>query len=235
VDVHTAVQLLAAGVTDRRGLHLAAPDYVDTVSFRLGCDPDEDTSAGSDDSKSTEVNVEVWTESLPENYIANEHVRTVSVTVLTGHPTWVDVPADADPGDGQGLFLVFEAAPDVNVYRKTGEYTDVVALGRRGPETGLTSGHLVEGAANEFDWPSYDWVPCFDLAPEPEAICVPEQVTDGYARPFGRPHSWVSELFDAIETDEIRVVVDATNGRRQAEIFKIWAYGPDQWPPLTER
>ena len=41
-------------------------------------------------------------------------------------------------------------------------------------------------------------------------------------------------VFDSIETDELRVVIEATNGAPRAEIFEIRAYGPDQWPPLTD-
>jgi hypothetical protein len=52
-------------------------------------------------------------------------------------------------------------------------------------------------------------------------------ITENYQR-FRR------HQFEPVETDEIRIVVDATNGAPWAEIFEIRAYGPDHWPPLQE-
>lgn len=160
--------------------------------------------------------------------------------------------------------------------------------------------------------PPVDWVPCFRLRPG-SALYAPGNVTDGYARPFGAGHSWLSDpvgagdsddawielaweeprtvgtvqlafntklnrwynifgredraepetvrdyrievrtddgyepvhretgnyqrfrrhVSDPVETDRLRVVVEATNGVPWAEVFEIRAYGPETTPPVA--
>jgi hypothetical protein len=289
------------------GLHVSAAD-VETVSLRVGTRGEEGTV----------LDVDVHAESRPENYVPDELIETVSVEVTDDSGEWVDIPVSHDVADAQGVFLVLNAQPDVELYVRERELTGVVASTKRENRS-----HTLVEEAREFHWPPADWTPCFELESETSAdLYGPESVTDGISRPYGLPRSWLTpdleadagsdgarfleeprlslswadsreiaavqvtfntvltpwynaltptdepevpetvrdyriecrtdggwetvasvagnyrrfrrHTFDPVETDELRVVVEATNGAPRAEVFEVRAYGPDQWPPLTD-
>ncbi|MFB6136594.1 MAG: FAD-dependent oxidoreductase [Halobacteriaceae archaeon] len=293
------------------GLHVSCT-RLDSLSLLLSADAE------------TTLDVEVYREGRPENYVPGERVGTETVAV-PAERSWVEVPVEADPGDGRGLFFVLRENPDVTVHARERELTGVMALPRAESAGG-------DGVTDDVYWgrpahhgrPPVDWVPCFRLDPEPDLYAA-GNLTDGHARPYGLGHSWVSEpfatadagagdggavadedvwveldwdgprevaavqlatntklnlwynvfgredraepetvrdyrvealvdgswerlarvegnfrrhrrhVFDPVETDRVRVTVEATNGVPWAELFELRAYGPDVDWPLTER
>jgi hypothetical protein len=266
--------------------------------------------------ESASVPVEVWTEERPENYVPHERTGTVEADVPADRSRWIEVPIDAETADGKGIFLVVGPAEGVRLHGRERELSGVLACRRR-----RNSSHQLVDGSREFSWPPTDVTPCF-VAHGADGLFAPENVADGFSRPFGRPRSWVSEpvaterdgngarlleppaltlewpdpktlssvqvtfntdltpwynaltptdeptvaecvrdyhiqqrtcdgwtdvvavdgnyrrfrrhTFDPVETDAIRLVVDATNGVPWAEVFELRAYGPGEWPPLAE-
>lgn len=289
------------------GLHFSAAD-VETVSLRV-----ENQGEGVEI-----LDVDVYAESRPENYIPDELTETISVEVADEGDEWIEIPIEHDVADAQGIFLVLNANPRLELFVRERELTGIIASTKRESRS-----HRLVEEAREFHWPPTDWTPCFELeSAEATSLYGPESVTDGISRPYGLPHSWLTpdveakaepertrlleepqltleweesrelagiqltfntvltpwynalvptdepevaetvsdyrieyrtgdewetlqtvtgnyqrfrrHTFDSIETDELRVVIEATNGALRAEIFEIRTYGPDQWPPLTE-
>jgi hypothetical protein len=284
------------------GLHVSC-DRLDSLSLLL--------------SGNGTLDVDVYREGRPENYVPDEGVRSESVAVPADR-SWVEIPVGADAGDGRGLFLVLGANDDVTVHARERELTGVMAF-PRGQTGGDAADETVWGRDGHHARLPTGWVPCFRPDPEPDLYAA-ANLTDGHARPYGLPHSWVSEpfatddedgaaadeawveldwsaprevaavqlttntaltrwynvfgsedraepetvrdyriearvdgaweqvaraegnyrrhrrhVFDPVETDRLRVTVEATNGVPWAELFELRAYGPDVAWPLGER
>jgi hypothetical protein len=175
------------------GIRVPAADALDTVRLRVSS------------SRATALDVEVWSEGRPENYVPHERANTAVVDVPPGGPRWVDVPIEADPAPGQGVFLVLNANPDVELYATERELSGVIASTRRPDES-----HRLVPGAREFHWPPTGWVPCFDLDPS-TGLYDPGNVVDGYSRPYGLPHGWLSPPVEAVrEGDRTRLVGETT-------------------------
>jgi len=171
------------------GLHLACEGHVDAVELLL---------EGSDGP--VELAVTAYDESRPENTIPDGRRASATVTV-PAEPAWVDVPLGIDVGEGEGLFLVLSEPEGVRAHVRERELTGVMALPRRehhsdyetlpdrGDRWGISGTHATTPTG---------WVPCFRVRPEQTGY-VASNVTDGYARPFGRAHSWLSTPFDPLE------------------------------------
>jgi ribulose 1,5-bisphosphate synthetase/thiazole synthase len=181
---------VSAAVESDLGLHLSADGHLDSVELLVEADADPDRPA--------ELDVEVWSEDRPENYVPADHQSTTTLEV-PAEQTWVDVPVDLDVSDSQGVFLILRANPDVEVHARERELTGVMALPSDDDETDPDSDIVREdtfwGRSAHHGRPPLDWVPCFRLHPETDLYAA-ENAVDGYARPFGLGHSWISELVD---------------------------------------
>jgi hypothetical protein len=186
---------------DDLGFHVSADERVDSLEFLLENPTDSDVT----------LTVDIWNEERPENYVPHEQLDTVSVSVSPGtEPQWVTIPIEEDPGDGQGVFVVLSECPlELSVCDR--ELTGFIA-GWRVHEEEYTMEHVPEeyhlepeDEVREYMWPKLDWVPCFSLSTaSEEPIFSPERLTDGYARPYGLPHSWMSKSWgDGAKPDEV--------------------------------
>jgi hypothetical protein len=295
----------SAALEESLGVYLAADRHVDAVQFRL------------DAEETTDIDVTVHETDRPENYVPGDELTTATVTVPADGPSWVTVPVDVDPDEGQGLFCVLEAESDVTVLGRETRLPGIVA-GWRSP--GFEPDMVDEG--RDVRWNPLPWVPCVEVDPIGELYGA-STVTDGHARPYGLPHCWrtggrevtrhdaearfveppvitcewdeprsiagvqltfdtrltinfnpltptdeprVAEtvrdyriearvggewetlehvtgnyrrfrrhVFDPVQTDQLRVVVESTNGAPYAEVFELRAYDEQVEWPLTER
>jgi hypothetical protein len=167
------------------GVHFSTDERVESVALLL--------EAAAD----TDLSVDVYDEARPENYVPNDRRETVDVTVPADGPRGVEVPVGTDPGDGQGMYVVLEGNDTVRLHARERELTGVIAS--RASE-GYDHTLVPEEHTRATRWPPTDWVPCFELSPDP-ALYAPESVVDGYARPYGLPHGWCSEPFDTGEAE----------------------------------
>jgi len=317
----TASSTQSASITDARttttlterdmGLHFAFDGYLETIELLLQAD------SPSEEGETAELTVELYTESRPENTIPDERHRRESVSVPTETADWVEIPVELDVGEGQGVFVVLRSPDGIEIQSQKRELSGIMALPRydnaTGGHPGLTPEDAFWGNNQKHATTPEEWVPCVRFTPEP-ALYAPENVTDGYSRPYGLGHSWLSEPFEAgapdsewielswetprtvscvqlvtnthlnewfnnlgeeaqteaetvrdyrieiqrdgdwttvvseagnwqrfrrhtfepVETDRLRIVVEATNGARAAELFETRVYGPDHELPLEE-
>jgi hypothetical protein len=298
---------------DTYGLHLSAPERIDSIEFLLEADSE------------TELTIEIHEESRPENYIPEDHVGERTVEVEAGHARWVEVPIDVATDDAQGVFLILDGEDDLYLHATEGTTTGVIAS-RRSMDEIEESEQIVDmvPAEHRYEtyWPPTEWTPRLRVDPQPE-LFAPENVTDGFDRPYGLPHSWRSapvsvredgdgavfeedcwielswedartvtglqltfdtaltpwynaltpmerpaapeavrdyrieyhdgedwetvetvegnyqrkrrHCSDPIETDRVRVQIDATNGVPWAELFAIQVFGPEPDYPIADR
>ncbi|MBI3971085.1 MAG: FAD-dependent oxidoreductase [Chloroflexi bacterium] len=154
------------------GLHFTAPQVLETVALLCVAE-----CAAS-------LHVEVWNEEKPENYVFGEKVSDVEVQVPAGR-SWVDIPIGTGGSPGQGIFLVLNACPTLRLVVSERLMTDVIACPRFCPDQGASRGWT-------YEWRPAKWIPCFRVDPEPR-VYGGENAVDGYSRPWGAPHVWMSQ------------------------------------------
>jgi hypothetical protein len=292
---------------DPLGVHLSRTERLESLSLYLAAD------------RRADLSVEVHAESAPENYVPHERVATRTVTVPAGGPRWVEIPVECDPGEAEGVFLVLDGDEAVRIHGREGALTGVLALPYAEGHDDLEGLENAPGGGPYWGQPAHhgrpplEWTPRFRTEPAPEGPFAPANVTDGFARPFGVGHSWLStagdggeewlELawaeprtvaalqfacntrltkwfnvfgpedpaepetvrdyrievpdggegwrtlaretgnrrrfrrhrFDPVETDRLRLIVEATHGAPRTELFEVRAYGPESRYPLGER
>lgn len=139
--------------------------------------------------RDTVLQVELWRGERPENYLPKHFEAATEVTVPAGEH-WVSVPCGGrEPGADGGLYLWLKANP--NLVLRTGDtkLTGVLFARLAGNRE---SGHEGSWSGDAF-WPWVrDGLPCFVVSPE-QAIHEPENVANGYARPYGGANCWLSE------------------------------------------
>ncbi|AFC33539.1 hypothetical protein PM3016_6948 [Paenibacillus mucilaginosus 3016] len=144
----------------------------------------------------TVLEVEVWSTGRPENYVPHTLELRSTGTAKAGERQWVKIPLGWAPEEAQNAFIVVKANPQLSLYLSDQPQTGVIAFhhsaapaSAQNPENYRSDQPVVEwtmrelGARRPF---------CFRAYPETNAF-TPEQAVNGYLRPYGQPHLWVSE------------------------------------------
>ncbi|WP_248924784.1 FAD-dependent oxidoreductase [Paenibacillus hamazuiensis] len=170
-------------LTQAAGLLLPAYGALDGIELLI--------DAGSD----TVLEAALHDTGRPENYVpAGERAR-VRVALRAGERQWVRLPLAWTPETPQNAFLTIEANSDVSLYTSAEPMTGVLAFGNNAkPE----EEHKLE--AKSISQPVVQWSMrrfvrkpfCFRLIGETAAYEA-ANVIDGFNRPYGGPHMWVSE------------------------------------------
>ncbi|MCZ8523460.1 FAD-dependent oxidoreductase [Paenibacillus caseinilyticus] len=153
----------------------------------------------ADAAEDTVLEAEVWSTGRPENFVPHTLEVRGSAKVAAGERQWIRVALEWSPGEAQNAFVIVKANPHVSLYLAGEPQTGVIAFHRsaapvsaQNPENYRSDQPVVEwtmrelGARRPF---------CFRAHPETAAF-TPEQAVNGYLRPYGQPHLWVSEPLD---------------------------------------
>ena len=136
----------------------------------------------------TSLRVELWDTGKPENYVPST-LRAESVCELEpGDGTWASFSLPWQPAQPQNGFVIIRRNPAVRMCLASGTLTGLLLF--------RDSARPEEKASVQMDpvtrWPIvYRALPCLRVFPETNAFAA-EKLTDGYARPYGGPHLWVS-------------------------------------------
>ncbi|MEK3722779.1 FAD-dependent oxidoreductase [Paenibacillus sp. FSL H8-0034] len=170
------------------------------VAFLLPVDPRIDKiQILLDSSADTTVEVEVWNTGLAENYIPHKlQVQDVQ-TITKGIQQWVEFNLPWSPDQAQNAFVVIKENPHVTLHLSHTPMSGILSFVNekslnvaRGMES-LNQDQLV------VKWNMKRVVRkpfCFRLMNESEAF-APDKIIDGYQRPYGGPHMWLSEPIEA--------------------------------------
>lgn len=183
------------------GLAVESPDEAypleRDIAILLPADPG---IAGSidwllDASQPTELTVEVWSTGRPENYVPAVLEYRTTLTVAQGAKQWLPVLLDWTPAEAQNAFIVVRSNPDVCLYLSHTPLTGLLAFERG-------HGHGVSKDLEDHDdsQPVVEWSTkrlvrkafCFRTDFQTNAY-RPGHIADGFKRPYGGPHLWLSE------------------------------------------
>jgi hypothetical protein len=169
----------------RHDLGIIVPVDPEIREFRLLVDAAEDTV----------MQTELWCPAKPQNYVPERWIASDEVSVGQGNGQWVTFRLPWRPEQPQNAFVIIKANASVHVYVSNRSHSGTLSLAKTGEaraakelEDHDTSQLVVKWATKPFQYRSV----CFAVEPDTEAF-TPDKVTDGYLRPYGGPHMWISE------------------------------------------
>ncbi|TYP79135.1 FAD-dependent oxidoreductase [Paenibacillus methanolicus] len=146
-------------------------------------------------SEPTALQVEVWDTGRAENYVPRARKAEVLVNVPNGEKQWLPIPIAWEPGEAQNAFLIVRANDRITLYPSASPvtgvlpfYSDQVDEQARGSITDGKPQPLLDWEMNRMGRRPF----CFRIAGESNVFAA-ERIVDGYHRPYGQPHLWVSE------------------------------------------
>ncbi|MCA1295369.1 FAD-dependent oxidoreductase [Paenibacillus sp. alder61] len=145
-------------------------------------------------SAATILIAELYTTGRKENYVPHTAVQHVEIPLRPGEPEWVQVPLDWTPEEASNAFIVIKANPHVALFTSSHPLTGVLCFQKGEPPV-----VSAEYGDRQPPQPVQQWSAgpfsrrplCFRL-PTGRAL-DPDKVIDGFNRPYGGPHCWVSE------------------------------------------
>lgn len=154
-----------------------------------------------DAAEKTTLRVDVWSTGKPQNYVPHEREASGAVEVAPGSGQWVSVPVQWTPGSSQNAFVILHANPHLHLHMSNEPLTGVLGFERSsvGRAVKQLEDHQVDQPVVQWNMKNFVRKPiCFRVLPETAAYC-PENVTNGWHRPYGGPNVWVSEPLDKAE------------------------------------
>jgi hypothetical protein len=131
----------------------------------------------------TSLSVELWGGGRPENNLPAHILRSVTLSVAANADGWAALPLSVEkPGDGK-VYLIFKPNPLISLY------TSDEAL------TGIVSFRRDEKSREDTEFPEFRRLPfniCFRGVLPEQRLFAPENVTNGWSRPYGAPNLWMS-------------------------------------------
>ncbi|MBD0381425.1 FAD-dependent oxidoreductase [Paenibacillus sedimenti] len=148
-----------------------------------------------DASVSTKLEVEVWDTGKAENYVPYRLQAQAVAEVNAGEHQWVEVQLPWKPEIPQNAFLIVKANGDVSLHLSHTPMTGVLSFIKSVEPRVSTDLENHQPDQPVIQWRMSKLVRkpfCFRLYPETQAYAA-EKAVDGYMRPFGGPHLWMSQ------------------------------------------
>ncbi|MDP4097825.1 FAD-dependent oxidoreductase [Paenibacillus sp. P96] len=140
--------------------------------------------------EATKLELEVWSTGRPENYIPIHCECKAAAEVQPGQKQWAAFEIPWEPEEAQNAFVIIRSNPAVALHWSDAAFTGVLSF------------EWDEAAARKdsgFDQPVVIWSQRgrvrrpFCVRSDAGTAYAPQNIIDGYNRPYGGPHSWVSE------------------------------------------
>lgn len=181
-------------------IHVESPVHRYRLSTDVGISFPVDPSLQSvelllDADEATELTVELFETSKPQNFVPGTRVSEARVPLPAGARQWVNLPVEWHPGEARTAFLVVHRNDLLTLHFDDSPLTGILAYERA--EKPIVDPSLP--LDDQPDQPVQEWAmkpfarrsPCLRIAPESCAY-APEKVTNGLVRPWNGPNLWIS-------------------------------------------
>ncbi|NOU67213.1 FAD-dependent oxidoreductase [Paenibacillus sp. LMG 31461] len=149
-----------------------------------------------DVSEATTIQVELWDTGRAENYVPSMMIMQAETAAQAGEQQWISFPLSWQPDETQNAFVIIKANEHVVAYHSTQQHTGAIAFvrGTKPIVDPKLENHQPDQPVVQWSMKNgVDRKPiCFRLTSETNAFSA-EKVTNGYLRPYGAPHQWMSE------------------------------------------
>lgn len=149
--------------------------------------------------ENTELDYSVYLPGKKESYNPQHKLMDGSVELSTSEDfCWVKLPINVEV-DEHHIFIEFNANKKVEFAMANLKFPGIVCM-EKAKNYGETIVDIDTLEMKEYLWRKTDGLPCFIMTPE-QQIYGPENINNGYTRPYGLPNIWLSE--DKIENEYV--------------------------------
>ncbi len=141
----------------------------------------------------TNLEVELWNTGRAENYIPKSLEKSAKIRLQQGKNQWIKTGLDLKSEIGKNIFLIVRANDKVSVHLSYKPLTGVLSFTKKAIENTNLDDYI--GANPIVEWSMKDMVRkefCFKINGETD-VYSPDKIIDGYLRPYGGPHMWISD------------------------------------------
>lgn len=181
-----------------RKIEVAQPDEIYNLSTDVGIlfplqGRVEDVEILITSLEETTLEVQLWNTGKAENYIPYELEKSIEIKIKPGKRQWVKTGLGLEYKNSKNIFLIIKANDKVSVHSSRTPVTGVLSFTKKTLENTNLDDYIEKSSIVEWTMKDmYRKVFCFRIEGETKAYS-PEKVVDGYTRPYGEPHIWVSE------------------------------------------
>lgn len=169
----------------------------------------------------TEMTVEVWSTGRLENYVPAALEFRTSVRVLPGKGQWVSVQLDWQPNEPQNAFIIVRKNTDLTLYLSSKPLSGLLAFERGAAASVSKALEDHDDSQPVVEWSMKGLVRklfCVKSTTDLRAY-QPDHVIDGYKRPYGGPHIWMSERMGAEEKPWLKLEWDEEHEIREIHLI----------------
>ncbi|MGG1518542.1 FAD-dependent oxidoreductase [Paenibacillus oryzisoli] len=174
-----------------------------------------------DAAEATTLRVELWDTGRAENYVPGRRLGAVEARVEAGGGQWVSFPLVWEPETAQNAFVIVRANPAVTVYHADAPQTGAIAFVKGTPPVVSKDLEHHEPEQLVVLWSmkkGIDRKPiCFRAMGRTDAFAA-AHVTDGYLRPYGTMHVWLSEPMAAGREEWLELRWDQAQRVREIQV-----------------
>lgn len=148
-----------------------------------------------DAAEAAEMAVELWSTGRAENYVPARRECGAAARVQAGERQWVRFDLGWEPEQPQNAFVIVKANPHVRLHLSHEPMTGVLSLTRAFTPRAVAALEEHDASQPVVEWTMRKHVrkpACVRTVGETD-VYRPQRVIDGYRRPYGIPHIWVSE------------------------------------------
>ncbi|MDD9265802.1 FAD-dependent oxidoreductase [Paenibacillus sp. GCM10023248] len=149
-----------------------------------------------DSEEATTIAVELWDTGRAENYVPKRRIASAEAHAAAGRLQWIPFELHWRPDEAQNAVVIVRANRHVTVYHADEPQTGILAFvrGKQPVVDPKLEDHQPEQPVVEWSMRGgLDRKPlCFRAVGATHAFSA-DKVTDGYLRPYGTPHLWMSE------------------------------------------
>lgn len=150
----------------------------------------------ADVTEATTITVELWETGRAENYVPRRQIASAAVRADAGQRQWIPFELHWQPDVEGNAFIIIRANDSVTVYHADEPQTGIISFvrGTKPIVDPKLEDHQPEQPVVQWSMKGgLDRKPiCFRAFGATSAFSA-EKVTDGYLRPYGMPHLWMSE------------------------------------------
>ncbi|RXZ84109.1 FAD-dependent oxidoreductase [Paenibacillaceae bacterium] len=143
----------------------------------------------------TEITVEVWNTGKPQNYVPHQLETTATTAVPAGLKQWISIPLNWQVTEEQNAFIILRSNKHLALYLAAQYQSGVMLFKNNGAPRAEKNLEDHDAEQKVMQWTMKEFhrqSVCYRLQPDTEAF-TPAKLIDGYHRPYGGPHLWISE------------------------------------------
>ncbi len=177
-------------------------DLVNPVGVLFPVEPRLDSIEWLLDAKEdTQFSIEIWDTGKSENYIPANLIFERNISIKAGDQQWVDMNVNWIPEQPQNVFVIVKPNSHIRLYLSEEPVFGILSFENKVSVTRDFGDHKDDQKVMQWSMKSLNRkLFCIKVKPETAAYNA-NKIKDGYMRPYGGPHLWLSDQVNSSQEE----------------------------------